>query len=149
MRPPDPIRAAVESFYADVWNRRDKSKIPMLLCPDFTFRGSLGQTRSGHDGFADYVDFIHAALADYRCDILELVVEEPKAFARMRFSGVHRADFFGYSPTNMPLEWAGAALFTFAGSKVADLWVLGDVHSLLLQLDRNACCRSNQQMNED
>jgi hypothetical protein len=38
------IRAAVQSFYADIWNQHDRSKIPVMLHADFTFRGSLGQT---------------------------------------------------------------------------------------------------------
>jgi len=132
------IRTVVESFYADIWNRHDKSKIPALLCSDFTFRGSLGQAKTGHAGFASYVDFVHEALAEYRCEILDLVVEEPKAFARMRFSaGTHRGVFFGYSPTGRTVEWAGSALFTFSGGQVADLWVLGDIHGLLQLLERN------------
>lgn len=36
-----PLRSVVESFYADVWNRHDKSKIPDLLLPGLAFRGSL------------------------------------------------------------------------------------------------------------
>lgn len=132
------IRPVVESFYADIWDRHDKSKIPCLLCDSFTFRGSLGQARVGHDDFWSYVDFIHAALANYRCDILDLVVEGSKAFARMRFSGIHRGEFFGYQPTGKPVEWLGSALFSFNGDKVADLWVLGDVHGLLQLLEKNA-----------
>jgi len=134
---PSLIRSVVESFYADVWNRHDKSKIASLLCEDFSFRGSLGQTEVGHDGFASYVDFVHEALADYRCDIVELVVEGGKAFARMRFSGIHRGVLFGHAPTGKPVEWAGSALFTFNGDRVADLWVLGDVHGLMQLLKRN------------
>jgi predicted ester cyclase len=132
------IRTVVESFYADIWNRHDKSTISMLLCADFTFRGSLGQLRNGHSGFASYVDFVHQAIAEFRCDILDLVIEEPKAFARMRFSGTHRGELFGFQPTGKPIEWAGAALFTFSGNRVADLWVLGDVHGLLQLLGQNA-----------
>lgn len=132
------IRTVVESFYADIWNRHDKSKIPALLREDFTFRGSLGQPKTGRNGFASYVDFVHEALAEYRCDIMEIVIEKPKAFARMRFSGIHRGEFFGYQPTGKPVEWQGAALFTFTGKQVAELWVLGDVHGLLQLLERNA-----------
>ncbi len=132
------VRAVVDSFYADIWNRHDKSKIPVLLCDNFTFRGSLGQAKVGHEGFESYVDFIHAALANYCCDILDLVVEGSKAFARMRFSGIHRGEFFGYQPTGKPVEWLGSALFAFNGKKVANLWVLGDVHGLLQLLERNA-----------
>lgn len=131
-------RDVVASFYADVWNRHDKSAIPRLLQPDFTFRGSLGQTKTGHAEFADYVDFVHRALGDYRCDILDLVAEGHQCFARMRFSGTHRGDFFSFMPTGKPVEWAGAALFTFRDGLVADLWVLGDVHGLLQLLERNS-----------
>ena len=134
----DRIRAVVESFYGDIWNRHDKSKIPLLLRTNFTFRGSLGQSKTGHDGFASYLDFVHATLAEFRCDIVELVVERPKAFARMRFSGIHSAMFFGFAPTWKPIEWAGAALFTFLDGQVGDLWVLGDVHGLMQVLERNA-----------
>ncbi len=132
------IQAVVESFYVDIWNRHDKSKIPVLLCDNFTFRGSLGQAKVGHEGFGAYVDFVHAALAQYHCEILDLVIEDTKAFARMRFSGIHQGEFFGYPPTNKSVEWVGAALFSFNGTKVADLWVLGDVHGLLQVLEKNA-----------
>lgn len=132
------MRKVVEAFYADIWNRHDKSRIRSLLHPDFTFRGSLGPARTGHNGFAAYVDFVHEALGDYRCDILDLIAEGQKVFARMRFSGIHRGEFLGYQPTGKPVEWAGAALFTFEGDRISDLWVLGDVHGLLQLLEQQA-----------
>ena len=132
------MRKVVESFYADVWNRRDKSRIPTLLCADVTFRGSLGEARTGHAGFASYLDWVHTALDDFRCEILDLVVEPPKAFARMRFSGSHVGELLGFPPTGKAVEWAGDALFTFSGSQVADLWVLGDMHGLIRRLEQNA-----------
>lgn len=138
MKNDDQIRSVVYGFYADIWNRHDKSKIAGFLHEGFTFRGSLGQTKTGHEGFASYVDSVHNALGDYRCEIVDLVVEVPKAFARMRFSGIHRDKFLGRPPTGKSIEWAGAALFTFQEDKVADLWVLGDVHGLVQLLDRNA-----------
>ena len=125
------IRQGVESFYADIWNRYDKASIPKLLRPDIIFRGSLGHPKTGHDGFASYLDFIHTALDQFRCDIIDLVIEDPKAFARMRFSGVHRGELFGYAATGKPVEWAGAALFTFSEDLIAELWVLGDIYGLL------------------
>lgn len=132
------LKTVVDKFYADVWNKHDKSAIPSLLQSDFTFRGSLGQCKTGHSEFADYVDFVHQALGAYQCDILDLVAEGNQCFARMRFSGTHRSDFFGFKPTGKKVEWVGAALFTFRDGLVADLWVLGDVHGLLQLLERNS-----------
>ena len=106
------LKTIVHRFYSDVWNKHDKSAIPNLLQPDFTFRGSLGQCKTGHSEFADYVDFVHQALGAYQCDILDLVTEGNQCFARMRFSGNHHGEFFGFKPTGKKIEWAGAALFT-------------------------------------
>lgn len=116
-------RMIIQTFYEDIWNKHDKTRIPALLHDAFTFRGSLGQLYQGHGGFVSYVDFVHAALGDYHCTILDIISEGRKAFAQMLFSGVHRADFFGYAPTLKRVEWAGAAVFTFDGDKISDLWV--------------------------
>ena len=131
-------RQAVEAFYDRVWNRGDKAAIPELIHPDFTFRGSLGPTMKGHAAFSAYVDGVTEALADYRCTILDVVSEGERAFARMRFEGIHRAPFLGFAPTGRRVAWAGAALFTLKSDKIADLWVLGDLQGLREQLQRNA-----------
>ena len=125
------MKTVVQKFYADVWNKHDKSVIPSLLQSDFTFRGSLGPTKTGHAEFVEYVDFVHQALGAYQCDILDLVEEGNQCFARVRFSGIHHGDFLGFKPTGKQVEWSGAALFSFEEGLVADLWVLGDVHGLL------------------
>jgi predicted ester cyclase len=131
-------RDAVIAFYDRVWNRIDKAAIPELFHPDFSFRGSLGPSMTGHAAFAAYVDQVTGALADYRCTIRDLVAEDSRAFARMHFEGIHRGPFMGFAPTGKRVEWAGAALFTLKGGKISDLWVLGDVHGLIDSLTRNA-----------
>lgn len=132
------MRDIVASFYADIWNRGDLSFLAALLAEDFTFRGSLGTGARGHAQFAEYVKSVRGALSDYRCDILDLVGEERRAFARMRFSGLHTGHFLGFAPTGKRVEWAGAALFTLGhDGRIADLWVLGDLHGLTAQLRAN------------
>lgn len=127
----------VKKFYKVLWDAHDKDQIPSVLHEDFTFRGSLGQEKRGHAGFAEYVDMVHQALGDYRCVIEELVSESSKVFAKMRFTGIHKGEFLGYPPTQKRVSWRGCALFTFRGDKVADLWVLGDLKSLEQQLVEN------------
>lgn len=128
------IRRCVSSFYDDIWNRYDESAMASLLATEFTFRGSLGRTCQGHAEFAKYVNMVHQALGSYRCEMLDVVVEPPRAFARMRFSGIHQGDFLGFGPTGQRVEWSGAALFTFDNTLIADLWVLGDLMGLQQQL---------------
>ncbi|MGN8158693.1 ester cyclase [Salinisphaera sp. RV14] len=128
----------VRRFYEVLWDAHDKSAIPSVLHESFTFRGSLGQEKKGHDGFAQYVDMVHEALGDYRCITQQLVSEDNKVFAKMLFTGIHKGDFMGFSPTGKRVEWHGCALFTFTGHLISDVWVLGDLKNLELQLERNA-----------
>ena len=129
-----PQKAAVRRFYDEVWNRRDLTRLAEILDEGISFRGSLGPELRGREALAAYVETVHGALTDYRCDIIELVEEGAKVVARMRFGGVHRGSLLGFAATHRRVEWAGSAHFTFADGRIADLWVLGDLHALTQQL---------------
>lgn len=105
-----------------------------LLHSAFTFRGSLGQKKVGHNGFAEYVKMVHEGLGSYRCIIEQMVAEGDQLFAKMTFTGIHRAPFMGYPATHKQVHWQGCALFTFENQLIRDLWVLGDLKQLEAQL---------------
>jgi steroid delta-isomerase-like uncharacterized protein len=127
-------KSLVEQFYHEVWNRADEAVAREILHPDFRFRASLGPERLGPDGFIEYMRSIHAALADYTCRIDDLVTTGNRAAARMSFSGIHRARFFGVEATGRVITWAGGAFFTTDGERITELWVLGDIDSVKQQL---------------
>jgi len=129
-----PPKSLVERFYHEVWNRADEAVAREILHPQFRFRASLGPKRLGPDGFIAYMRSIHAALADYTCRIDDLVTTGHRAAARMRFSGIHRARFFGVEATGRVITWAGGAFFTTDGERITELWVLGDIDSVKQQL---------------
>ena len=124
----------VRRFYDEIWNRGNLAAIPDICDRDMAFRGSLGEEKRGHEGFADYVKFVRGALDEYRCHIEETVTEGNRVFAKMLFVGVHRGEFLGRAPTGKTLKWAGAALFKIRENRIAELWVLGDLHGLIRQL---------------
>ena len=80
------IPKLVGEFYERIWNAGDLDAVVHLLSEDFLFRGSLGSERRGCDGFADYVRSVHNALSNYRCEILECVMQDNRALAKMRAS---------------------------------------------------------------
>ncbi|MEO4042465.1 ester cyclase [Hoeflea sp. CAU 1731] len=127
-------RDLVESFYADVWNRRDVDAARRILATDFRFRGSLGPEKRGVDGFVTYLDAVHTALGGFTCIIEDLVETPDRAAARMLFRGVHQAELFGVPATGKKIEWSGAAFFTVRQEQLAELWVLGDVDPVKRQL---------------
>ena len=130
--------SVVEAFYSRIWNQGDLAAISDVLSKEFCFRGSLGVELWGSDAFGDCVRSVRGALADYHCEILDCVRERNRAFAKMRFSGIHVAPFRGYEPTGRPVHWLGAALFLLEGELIAELWVLGDLVGLDAVLQANA-----------
>jgi predicted ester cyclase len=105
-----------------------------IFHPDFTFLGSLGPELRGHEQFAGYVDIVTGALGQYTSDILDMVEEGNKVWAKLRYHGYHRGELLGKPPTGRHVWWYGTPLFTFESGKVRDLWILGDVHGLLTRL---------------
>jgi steroid delta-isomerase-like uncharacterized protein len=125
----------VRAFYAEVWEAGRLDRIAALMSPDVAFRGSLGAVLHGHEAFAGYVEAVRGALHAYRCEIIDLVEQAPRAAARMRFSGHHRGGaLLGVPATGREVAWAGAAFFDCAGGLIRDLWVLGDLDDLRRQL---------------
>jgi predicted ester cyclase len=135
----DPARLShrknmVRVFYEDVWDKGKLSLVPELFHPGFTFRGSLGPALVGHEQFNSYVTWLTAVLEGYTSDIISLVEEGDTIAGKLRFHGTHCGSLFGHAGTGRRVAWHGAPFFTFEGDRIRDLWVLGDVHSLLQQL---------------
>lgn len=130
-----PQKEVVRAFYKDMWDHAAVDLIPTIFHDGFTFRGSLGPVVVGHDAFADYVRWVTSSLENYTSDILEMVEEGNRVMAKLRFHGIHRLPMFGRAATGRHVWWHGMPVFTFEGAKVRDLWVLGDVHGLIGQID--------------
>lgn len=129
-----PKKEVVRKFYKDMWDHADISLIPEIFHEGFTFRGSLGPALVGHSQFADYVSWITTSLGSYTSDILAVIEEGDRVSAKLRFHGIHRQPLFGHAATGRHVWWHGMPIFTFEGTKVRDLWVLGDIHGLIQQI---------------
>ncbi len=124
----------IERFYNDMWNKFDQSLFPEILHEDLTFRGSLGHVNRGLNEFGESVNFVRAAFPDFHNQIVDTITEENKTFARLTYTGTHRGELFGIRPTDKRVQYAGAAVFTMTEAKIADVWVLGDIYTLVEQL---------------
>lgn len=126
----------VRRFYADLWNRWDDSAVEDLLSPDFRFRGSLGQTVNGPDGWRGYRDMIRDGSHDFHNEIIDLVATEDRAAARLQYSGTHTGAMLGHDATGQRFNYSGAAFFRASDALLTEAWVLGDLQTLSAQLRR-------------
>jgi steroid delta-isomerase-like uncharacterized protein len=124
----------VTRFYRRLWNEWDDAAVGDTLAPGITFRGSLGQTTVGLDGWRSYRDQIRRAAPDFHNELLDLIATDNRAAARLRFTGTHRATLIDIPPTGRVFSYTGAAFFTVANGLITDIWVLGDLDGLRQQL---------------
>ena len=88
----------------------------------------------GYDQFAEYVDWVTGAFGKYTTDMLALIEEGNRVSGKMRFHSYHRQEIFGVPPGGKHVSWIGMPIFTFEGSRVRDLFVLGDIYGLISRM---------------
>ena len=64
----------------------------------------------------------------------QTIAEGDRIFARLTYTGTHRGEIFGIAPSGRRIEYSGAAIFTIEGTRISEVWVLGDLYGLLKQL---------------
>jgi steroid delta-isomerase-like uncharacterized protein len=128
------IDELVRRFYDDLWNRGDDSLVDDVLAASFEFRGSLGTSTLGRDGWRAYRDSVRAGSSDFHNSVVTLVSSGASAAARLVYSGTHTGPLLGIPATGRRFEYAGAAFFTSADGVLTSAWVLGDLTALREQL---------------
>lgn len=125
----------IRRFFDELWNSWNFAKADELLAPDITFQGTLGSQIKGRDAFRAYMRKVQAAFPDFHNTILEMMAENDRVVARTFYRGTHRGEIFGVAPTGKAISYAGAAFFRIADGQMIEGWVLGDLLSVLRQLD--------------
>jgi steroid delta-isomerase-like uncharacterized protein len=124
----------VRRYYEALWNRWDLALADELIADTIIFRGSLGISVQGREGFKEYMQAVRAAFPDFHNRIEELIAENDRVAARLTYTGTHQGELLGIAPTGRRVNYAGVALFRVVDNRIAEGWVLGDVHGLLQQL---------------
>lgn len=127
-------KSIVRRYYEDLWNKWDLSRIEDLIAEDILFRGSLGVSVTGREGFKDYVHMVRDAFPDFHNTIEELIAEDERIAARLTYTGTHKGELFGMAATGKQVSYSGAAIFRIVRDHIVEGWVLGDTRGLVNQL---------------
>lgn len=124
----------VRRYYEALWNRWDFALADELIGESIIFRGSLGISVQGRESFKKYMRAVRAAFPDFHNHIEELIAENDRVAARVTYTGTHHGEVLGIAPMGRQVTYAGVALFRVVDNRIAEGWVLGDVHGLVQQL---------------
>lgn len=128
------VARLVRRFYDRLWNAWDDSAVDQTLAAGFIFRGSLGPSSRGRDEWRAYRDGVRLGAPDFHNEVVDLIVGDHRAAARLQYTGTHTGMLLGQPPTGRHFTYAGAAFFTASGELLTDAWVLGDLERLRAQL---------------
>jgi predicted ester cyclase len=120
-----------------MWNAFDVDVLSEITSEEVRFRGSLGDETVGRGELEGYVRMVQRAFPDFTNEIIELVSDGSRAFARLRYRGTHLGPLGSVSPTGRTVSYDGAALFHTDGRRITSVWVLGDRLALLQQLGQD------------
>ena len=127
-------KSLIRRYYADLWNRWDDAVVDEIIAPEIEFRGSLGVTVSGRDGFRGYVAQVRAAFPDFHNQLDELIAEGDTVAARLTYSGTHQGELYGTAPTGKRVEYGGTAFFRISQGQNTSGIVYGDTIGLMRQI---------------
>jgi len=127
-------KALVRRYYDDLWNRWDLALADEIVAEDISFRGSLGVTLRGREGFKRYVETVRSAFPDFENRIEELIAEGDQVVARLTYRGTHRGELFGSAPTGKRVEYTGVGIFRLREGQIVEAWILGDTLALMRQV---------------
>src|SRR4029077_11246869 len=96
---PQQNKLLIRRYYDELWNRWDFALVDALIAEDFVFRGSLGVSVRGREGFRDYMRTVRRAFPDFHNQIEEMIAEGDRVVARLTYTGTHQGELFGVAPT--------------------------------------------------
>ena len=127
----------VNLYYEELWNKKNKEYIDILFDDNITFHGSLGLSSNGKKEFEQYMDMIHTAIPALFHSIIDMVVDNENIAVRALYTGKHTGKLLSYEATNNRIRYNGATFFKFNEGKITSVWVLGDLNTLIKQLDNS------------
>src|SRR5215467_397593 len=100
-------KSLVRRYYEELWNRWDFRLADELIGELITFRGSLGVSVQGREGFKDYMRTVRLAFPDFHNDVEELIGEGHRVVARLTYTGTHQGELFGIGATGRRVSYVG------------------------------------------
>jgi steroid delta-isomerase-like uncharacterized protein len=127
--------AATARRMYDLINAGDIDAFGDLLADDFIEHEELPDLSPSKDGVKTFFRIQLAAFPDLRMDVQDIVADDAKVVARVRYTGTHQGDFQGMPATGKSVDVQLIDIFGFdSDGRVREHWGVADQLTLLQQL---------------
>jgi len=126
-------QAVVRRMIQEVWNDREIDALDKFFTNDYANHDPVNPT-TGLDAYRNVVKKYHTAFPDVRIEIDDLSSAGEQVVVRWRYSGTHRGQLEGLSPTGRHATGTGITINRFKGEKISEAFVNWDALGLMQQL---------------
>ena len=127
-------KAVVHRYVEEGYNAANMAVIDELFATDFLNHDPSAPTVRDLEGLKQLILAQHAAFADVRTTIDDLVADGDKVVKRFSVRGTHTGDFNGIPATGKQFTLEGIDILRLMDGKIQEIWIGYDMLGVLQQL---------------
>ena len=127
-------KAVVHRYVEDGYNAGNMAVIDELFATEFVNHDPSAPTVRDLEGLKQLILAQHAAFADVRTTIEDLVADGDKVVKRFIVRGTHTGDFNGIPATGKQFTLEGIDILRLVNGKIQEIWIGYDMLGMLQQL---------------
>jgi steroid delta-isomerase-like uncharacterized protein len=124
----------------DAYNKRTLDEFDALLTDDVVLIRDEEKAH-GREEFKAVLARLQRAFPDIQYRVEDTIVSGDRIVLRWQARGTHRGEYLGVQPTGRPASYTGVTVYELRGDRIARIWVLADLLSLLRRLREVAAPR--------
>lgn len=126
-------KAVVQAVY-DAIDAQDYERLGELTAEDYVGHVAGFPETFNKDAVFELIRTWYSAFPDYVHVVETMVAEGDRVAVRLTYNATHQGEFEGIPATGNRISYEGAHIVTVVDGKIAEMWVLEDMLSLMSQL---------------
>src|SRR5919199_4859131 len=127
-------KAVVHRYVEDGYNANNMAVFDDLFAADFVNHDPTQPAARDLQALKALCMPQHAAFADVRVTIEDLVADGDRVVKRFTLRGTHTGDFNRIPPTGKQITFEGIDILQLADGKISEIWIAYDMLGVLQQL---------------
>jgi predicted ester cyclase len=119
-------------------HHRDPAAVDRYVSPAYTLHTAEEGAPSGREAIKAYIAAYLDGFPDLHISIDQLLAVGDKVVGVFTFTGTHKGDLFGVTPTGRTISVRQIAIYRLEGGQVVDEWEISDQLRLMQQIGARA-----------
>lgn len=127
-------KALIQRGFEEEWNKGNLDVIPELFTADVICHMVHSPDIHGQDNWKVFITAFRNAFPDIHFTVEDHFGEGDRVATRWTFTGTHKGELMGITPTGAHITVKGVNIYHFSDSKISEFWVTLDDLGMLQQL---------------